>query len=105
VPDERRVPDGLRCCAQPISVTVPAGLFDDADDGSPRGARRCQLHARILVGENRDRTRETAVAAIERYDATSAVRGRPPGAAPIAGEPGYDWDAMAAAGRNIYGTP
>jgi alkanesulfonate monooxygenase SsuD/methylene tetrahydromethanopterin reductase-like flavin-dependent oxidoreductase (luciferase family) len=75
------------------------------EGGHDRRARHCQLHARIFVGEDRSLARETAMAAIERYDATSAVRGRPPGAAPIAGEPGYDWEAMAAAGRNIYGTP
>ncbi|HLY64628.1 MAG TPA: LLM class flavin-dependent oxidoreductase [Chloroflexota bacterium] len=78
------------------------GLLEGGHDPRPR---HCQLHARIFAGENRERARETAMAAIVRYDTTSRVRGRAPGAEPAACEPDYDWEAMERAGRNIYGTP
>jgi len=52
-----------------------------AEGGHDRGQRHCQLHIRMFVDENRERARETAKAAILRYDTASAERGpRLPGA-------------------------
>lgn len=74
------------------------------EGGHDLSQRHCQLHARIFVGDSREQARETAMAAIARYDATSAARGRTPGVA-NACDPNYDWAGMERAGRNIYGTP
>jgi alkanesulfonate monooxygenase SsuD/methylene tetrahydromethanopterin reductase-like flavin-dependent oxidoreductase (luciferase family) len=43
--------------------------------GHDPGRRGCQLHARIFVDEHRERARQTAMAAIVRYDTTAAARG------------------------------
>jgi len=66
--------------------------------------RHCQHHARIFVGENRQQARETAEAAITRYDGTSSVAHQRPRQI-LANQPGYDWPGMERTGRNIYGTP
>jgi alkanesulfonate monooxygenase SsuD/methylene tetrahydromethanopterin reductase-like flavin-dependent oxidoreductase (luciferase family) len=70
---------------------------------------RCLLHLRLWIDEDGARARETAEAAITRYDRISVSRlslaerarqGR-------LGDPaeGYDWAGMRAAGRNVYGNP
>ncbi len=71
--------------------------------GHDPAAHHCKLHLRVWVDEDRDRARQVAEPAIQRYDDVSRVGResaiRDPGAA------GYDWEGMLAQGRNIYGNP
>jgi len=65
--------------------------------------RHVQLAVRVWVDENAERARETAEAAISRYDALSRIKRTPPKGAPQSA--GYDWQDMLNCGRNIYGSP
>ena len=74
-----------------------AGLKEGGHDPA---AHSCKLHLRVWVDEDGARAAEAAQEAIRRYDWVSGV-GRQARWVPA----DYDWDAMLATGRNIYGTP
>lgn len=71
------------------------------DAGCKPGERHCKLHLRVWVDEDAEHAREVAEDAITRYDhiATVGRDGR------LAHGPDYDWEAMLASGRNVYGNP
>ena len=63
--------------------------------------RRCQFHIRTYVDESAKRAAEVAAEAITRYDHISRI-----GRKSVKGsQPNYDWEAMLASGRNMYGNP
>jgi alkanesulfonate monooxygenase SsuD/methylene tetrahydromethanopterin reductase-like flavin-dependent oxidoreductase (luciferase family) len=63
--------------------------------------RHCQFHVRTHVNESSVRAEEIARAAISRYDEISRIGRKSLTVAPAH----YDWHAMLAAGRNLYGHP
>jgi alkanesulfonate monooxygenase SsuD/methylene tetrahydromethanopterin reductase-like flavin-dependent oxidoreductase (luciferase family) len=63
--------------------------------------RHCQFHVRTHVNESSVRADEIARAAISRYDEISRIGRKSLTVAPA----DYDWHAMLAAGRNLYGNP
>jgi len=65
------------------------------------GERHAKLHVRVWIDDDAERARQAAEAAILRYDQISAV-GRNPR---LSHADGYDWEAMLASGRNVYGNP
>lgn len=72
-----------------------------AEAGLKPGERHCKLHLRVWIDEDAERAREVAEAAIRRYDALSAL-------GPSLGRynpNAYDFEAMLACGRNVYGNP
>src|SRR4030095_7455589 len=74
------------------------GLIEAGID--PR-ERHCQYHVRTYVDESSARAQQTGRAAISRYDEISRI-GRKSLTSPPAD---YDWTAMLATGRNLYGNP
>jgi alkanesulfonate monooxygenase SsuD/methylene tetrahydromethanopterin reductase-like flavin-dependent oxidoreductase (luciferase family) len=75
------------------------GLKDGGHD--PESAH-CKIHVRVWVDESSEKARETAEAAIIRYDdlmmkGRVARNGVPPDQ--------YNWEGMKAMGRNVYGNP
>lgn len=72
-----------------------------AAHGVAPSERHCKIHLRVWVDEDAERARETAEAAILRYDRIAALsRGRTDFDASQ-----YDFAGMLASGRNVYGTP
>ena len=63
--------------------------------------RHCQFHVRTHVNESSVSAEEIARAAISRYDEISRIGRKSLTVAPEH----YDWHAMLAAGRNLYGNP
>ena len=63
--------------------------------------RHCQFHVRTHVNESSVRAHEIGRAAISRYDEISRIGRKSLTVAPA----DYDWTAMLAAGRNLYGDP
>ena len=72
------------------------------DGGHDPASAHCKLHVRVWVDESAECARETAEAAITRYDALMA-QGRV--SRDFAPPDKYDWDGMRAQGRNVYGNP
>ncbi|MEX0802219.1 MAG: hypothetical protein WD688_02700 [Candidatus Binatia bacterium] len=60
--------------------------------------RYCQFHVRTHVNESSVRAQEIGRAAISRYDEISRIGRKSLTVAPA----DYDWNAMLAAGRNLY---
>jgi len=95
-----------------MTVSHPFGpeRYDGAREAWHKGLKeggydpanyRLKLHVRVWVDENRERAREMAEPAIDRYDKYSGFAlGRP--ADP---SKGYDWQGMLDQGRNVYGNP
>ncbi len=63
--------------------------------------KHCQFHVRTHVNESAQQARAIATAAVTRYDEISRIGRRSLTVVPEE----YDWDAMLAAGRNLYGNP
>jgi alkanesulfonate monooxygenase SsuD/methylene tetrahydromethanopterin reductase-like flavin-dependent oxidoreductase (luciferase family) len=87
-----------------LRPTVAAWREGLVEGGHDPTQHFCKMHIRVWVDENRDRARETAEAAIQRYDSHQRAAG-----IGTLGQPGplppYDWDLMLAQGRNVYGNP
>ena len=71
------------------------------ENGIDPKKRHCQFHVRTHVNENSERARETATAAVTRYDAISRIARK----SSMIETDNYDWDGMLATGRNLYGNP
>ena len=71
------------------------------ENGIDPKERRCQFHVRTHVNENGERARETAMAAVTRYDAISRIARK----SSMVETANYDWEGMLATGRNLYGNP
>ena len=63
--------------------------------------RHCQFHVRTHVNESSLRAQKIGRAAISRYDEISRIGRKSLTVAPA----DYDWNAMLATGRNLYGNP
>jgi alkanesulfonate monooxygenase SsuD/methylene tetrahydromethanopterin reductase-like flavin-dependent oxidoreductase (luciferase family) len=74
------------------------GLIDAGYDPKEK---HCQFHVRTHVNESAERARAVATAAVSRYDEISRIGRKSLTAAPAE----YDWNAMLATGRNMYGNP
>jgi alkanesulfonate monooxygenase SsuD/methylene tetrahydromethanopterin reductase-like flavin-dependent oxidoreductase (luciferase family) len=80
-------------------VGVDAWKRGLAERGESAEQRRIQLLVRVWVDDDADKARETAVAALQRYDYLASV-GRNRGMLRMS-----DPETMLAQGRNIYGNP
>lgn len=89
---------------RPDQVRTGVTAWHEGLESAGHGAdqRHVQLHVRVWVEQDAERARETAEAAIQRYDWVGSV-----GRAPAAGKmtDAYDWRGMWECGRNIYGDP
>ena len=82
-------------------LLVEAGVEERCVTEQAGWKRHCQFHVRTHVNENSERARETATAAVTRYDAISRIARK----SSMIETDNYDWDGMLATGRNLYGNP
>ena len=89
----------------PEKVNAAVGAWRQGLEESGRSPLdyRNKLHFRVYVHADRRRARETAEAAIIRYEILQEERHQR--GTPAISRDTYDWDGMLAQGRNIYGNP